>query len=234
MSARLKFATAFAAACAGCASVVPMQTASVVPFESWRLGGQLGAAAFCSLDDVTRCHDYPDGVPAPELRLDARRGMGNALDLGASLQVQAALLSAERPIQLGLALDARRELGAWPAANGEGAHVVSAGLQVGGAVAGRLTLAPWLQAELAVPVHYGYRTARHEWVIGISGSTRALFPAVGSGRDLPLVHTWRMGASAGVFRRTQNGWALQLGFLTQPSRPSTGALLLQVGWFWDV
>lgn len=218
---------------AGCATVVPMQTASVVERGAWRLGAQGSAAGFCNLSDITQCHDYPDGVPTPELRLDARRGLGAKSDLGASLQLQPVVLSAERPLHLGLAVDGKRELLRISAADGN-AHVVSGGLQLAGAVSGRLGLSPMLQAELALPVHYGYQTTRFEWVAGLSLSRRAVFPSVGGPPEREAMTTWRMGASVGAYRRTPSGWGAQLGYLTLVDRPRAGALLLQFGWFWDV
>lgn len=233
MSLRPLFALALACAAAGCATVVPMQTASVVPDDRWRAGGQVSTATFCSLSDVTQCHDYPDGLHLPELRLDVRRGLGASMDLGASVQVLPAVLSAERPLQVGLTLDAKRELLRRSTTAGN-AHVLSAGLQLFGAMAGRAQLAPWLQAELAIPLHYGFQTERFEWVAGLSLSRRSTWPSVGDRRYPWSYDTWRVGGSFGLYRRAPSGWAVQLGYLTRAERPSTGALLLQLGWLWDL
>ena len=216
----------------GCATVVPMQTASVVPEGQWRVGGQASAAGFCSDNIVLECHDWADGAPMPELRLNARRGVGEGTDVGASLQFAPNLLAVERMLQVGLALEAKREFFRW---DGEGhAHVLSAGLLTAGAIAGRTGLAPWLQSELALPVYYGFQTRRFEWVAGGSVSWRQLFPSVGGEGDTDVIRAWRVGVNVGLFRRAPTAWAFQLGYLTRPERPLDGAVLLQYGWFFDL
>ena len=74
---------------AGCATVSPMQTASTVDPGKWRVGAQLSTAAYCGsfVEGPLVCTDYPDGVPIPELRVNARRGLPHGADVGISLQV---------------------------------------------------------------------------------------------------------------------------------------------------
>lgn len=213
---------------AGCATVVPMQTASVVPEGAWRVGGQLSAAGFCSLYDVTDCHDYTDGIPFPEMRADVRRGLAPGFDLGASLQLQPVAFSAAKPIGAGLALDGKYELVR------SGPHVVSTGLLGSGAISGRIGLSPWWQAELAVPLFHGFRTREFEWVAGLNVSHRWVWTDSPGTSALSPLRTWRTGVSAGIFRRTPAGWSLQLTYLAQPAWPREGALLVQFGWFWQL
>lgn len=225
-------ALAFLATGLGCATVVPIQTASVVPEDSWRVGGQLSAAAVCSPGDLFSCHAPFDGIPLPEVQVGARRGLGAAADLGASLRLNGAVLAATRPLQIGLSLDGRRELLRRPSAEGR-QHILSLGLQLSGAVAGRFGLSPQLQTELALPLHYGFQTPRFEWVVGASLSRRVTWASGADRVDPSALFSWRTGASFGLFRRVAPLWAVQLGVLAEPIRPQAGALLLQLGWFWE-
>lgn len=212
----------------GCATIVPMQTASVVDEGAWRIGGQASAAAFCNLADVTKCHDYPDGIQTPEVRANVRRGVGLRADLGASLQLQPVLFSPERPLQVGLTLDLKRE---WLRVERSGlTHVLSAGLLGAIAISGRANLAPWFQAEVGVPVFYGLQTHSWEVVFGISAADRTVF----SPGPTPRTDKLRIGASLGLFRRAPGHWAAQLTYLTDARALSAGSLALQFALFWDV
>jgi hypothetical protein len=145
----------------GCGTVVPMQTASVVEPGGLRVGGQ-ASAGYCDFGPPTfPCNIYSDGIPLPALRVDARRGVGRGSDLGGSLQLQGMIYAPERPVQLDVTLDGKREL------LRRGIQLMSMGVLVGGGLAGRLGLAPWLQAQVGVPLFYGVQTARHEYVASI-------------------------------------------------------------------
>lgn len=226
------------AALPGCATVAPMQTASVVGAGQLRVGGQLSAAAYCGdarqglLVGLSRCTEYPDGVPLPELRVNGRYGLGGRVDVGLSLQAQGQVLAPERIAQLGLTLDVKGELARVEA--GPITHVVSTGLLGGGALAGRLGLPLWAQLELGVPVFYGLQVGRWEFVAGASLSQRTLHPRLGAAPVLPVHDSPRVGLVLGVYRRAPAGWALQLGYLADPARFGLGALQLQFGWFFDL
>ena len=56
------------------------------------------------------CNSFPDGVPLPELRVNARAGFARGFDFGLSLQAYAQLLAPERPFQMGLTADVKGEL----------------------------------------------------------------------------------------------------------------------------
>jgi hypothetical protein len=220
-------------ALAGCGTVVPMQTASVVPAGDLRLGAQ-ASAGFCDFAPPDfPCNVYPDGFPLPALRVDARRGVGRASDLGASLSVQTMMYAPERPLQIGLTLDGKREL-VRGGGGGGAAHVLSVGPLLGGAVAGRLGLAPWLQTEAGVPLFYGLETTRFEWVASAFAVYRALFPSVGGDQDLPAVHRMRFGVGLGLYRRAPARWGVQIGYDTDPDPLLGGAVQAQFGWFWDL
>ncbi len=222
----------------GCATVVPMQTASVVAPQHWRAGAQATAAAFCGIASqgivgLTRCTEYPDGIPLPEVRANVRRGIGHAIDLGGSLQVQGQIESPERPLQVGLTVDGKRELFHRSGSN-DTAHVLSLGLLAGTAVSGRLTLAPWTQLEWGVPVFYGFQFSRFELVGSASFSQRFTFPRIGASTAVLGQASYRLSFAVGLYRREPAGWAIQLGYLTDPSRFLTGSIQLQFGWFFDL
>lgn len=225
-------------ACAGCATVVPMQTASVVDKGRLRVGGQLSAAAYCGdlsgglLLGLARCTEYPDGIPIPELRANARYGLGARFDVGLSAQAQIQVVAPERIFQLGLTTDVKGEL--LRLEQGAFTHVVSTGLLGGGALSGRFGLPLWAQLEWGVPIFYGLQLERWEFVLGLSLSQRLLVSRLGADAALPPVNSARAGITLGVFRRNPASWALQLSYLADPARFATGALQLQFGWFFDL
>ncbi len=197
-----------------------MQTASVVDDGTWRLGGQVSTAGYCGsfTGNPLDCSEYPDGIPIPEVRLDARRGIQGGADLGLSVQIATQALSPERPLQLGLALEAKHELVSTEQ------HVLSIDVLGAAAFAARPKLAATAQAEWALTLLYGRKTARFEFVVGASLSQRIAFKG-------PI--TERIGFTLGMYRRAPAGWALQLGYVGQPSRFDVGAIQLQYGLFWD-
>jgi hypothetical protein len=220
-----------------CATVVPMQTASVVGRGALRVGGALSASAYCGrLSDgvllgLARCTEYPDGIPLPELRVNGRVGLGDGVDVGASVQGLLQLLAPERAGQVGATIDVKGEL---LRVEGHGVnHIVSMGLLGGGAVAGRFGLPAWAQLEWGVPVFYGLQLDRWEFVLGASVSQRQLVSGFAFARPLTFDST-RVGFTLGVFRRGPSAWAAQLGYLTDPARFTTGSTQVQFGWFWDV
>lgn len=222
----------------GCATVVPMQTASVVEKGRVRVGGQLSAAGYCGspaqglLLGMTRCMEYPDGIPLPELRANGRLGLGAGFDVGLSAQAQGQVLAPERVLQVGLTGDVKGELLRREA--GPVTHVVSTGLLAGAALSGRFGLPLWGQVEWGVPAFYGLQLARFEFTFGVSVSQRLLVSRVGGPALLPPVESTRVGLSLGVFRRNPASWAVQLSWLADPARFSTGAIQLQFGWFFDL
>lgn len=218
----------------GCATVTPMQTASSVDDGTWRVGAQLSTAAYCGsfVEGPLVCSEYPDGVPIPELRVNGRRGLPHGTDIGLSFQLLGQALAPSRPIQLGLTLDGKRELLSAPL--GSARQVLSVGLLLGGSVAGRPTLRPFLQAEWGLHLLYGVQTARFEWVVGAAFSQRNVFNEVGGRPAVREVFSQRVGFTVGLFRRAPAGWALQLGYLADPARFAEGAIQLQYGVFWDL
>jgi hypothetical protein len=220
-----------------CATVLPMQTASVVSEGTWRASGQLSATAFCGVASqgivgLSQCTEYPDGIPLPEVRANVRRGLGHQFDVGTSLQVQGQVLAPERPLQVGLSVEGKRELFRHSTASGQ-AHVISVGALLGGAVAGRLTLAPYAQLEWSIPALYGFQFGQFEAVGLLAFSQRFTFARIGADTATPGLPSYRFQIAAGLYRREPAGWGLQLGYLTDVQRFLTGSIQLQFGWFFD-
>jgi hypothetical protein len=217
---------------AGCATVVPLQAASVVPSQHLRVGGQLAFAAFCGnpaggIGGLANCSEYPDGIPFPELRVNGRYGLGHGADVGASVQFLGQLISPERAFQTGLTFDLKREM--LHVETGPVSHVISFALLGGGALAGRFGLPLWAQLEGGIPLFYGLQTSGFEVVLGGSLTTRLTFPKVGAQSYLPTYATNRLSVSLGLFRRPSS-WGLQLGYLVSPEFNRPGAIQLQFGW----
>lgn len=218
---------------AGCTTVVPMQTASAVDRGRVRVGGQLSTSLFCGSIaggglGVTKCTDYPDGVPLPELRANARYGLGHGFDVGASLQAEGTLFAPERPFQFGLTADLKGELLRIPTRGPT--HLVSVGLLGGTAISGRLGLPLWPQLEWGVPLFYGLQFEHWEVVVSATASQRF----VKSPNLTPDTHSVRTGFTLGLFHRQPAGFAIQLGYATDPAQFSHGTFQLQVGLFFDL
>ena len=230
----MRRATLLLSALAGCTTVTPMQTASTVDEGRWRVGAQLSAAGYCGSFTAGPlvCSEFPDGAALPELRVNARRGMNVATDVGLSLQLAGQVLAPSRPFQAGLTIDVKHAL--LSGALGPARQVLSLGVLAGGAVSGRLALRPYLQAEWGLHLLYGVQTSRFEWVAGVAISQRNLFNEVGGRPALPVVRSDRVGFTLGLYRRLSAGWVLQLGYLGDPARLADGALQIQYGVFWDL
>ena len=216
----------------GCATVTPMQTASVVEPGRVRVGGQLTAGPCGQLEDgllgVLSCNSFPDGVPLPELRVNARTGFARGFDFGLSLQAYGQVLAPERPFQMGLTADVKGELLRLPTSGPT--HIVSIGLLGGGAIAGRLGLPLWAHLEWAVPLFYGLQFTYWELVASTALGQRFN----GSPNVSPSTNIANVTFSLGLYKRDPAGIALQLSYLTDPQRFATGAIQLQIGVFFDV
>jgi hypothetical protein len=215
-----------------CSTVTPMQTASVVDPGHLRVGGQLSATGACDLPagvlGYIGCSDHPDGVPLPELRINGRYGFARRFDVGLSMQGQGTLFAPEKPFQLGLTADVKGELLRIPTSGPT--HLISVGVLGGSAIAGRVSLPLWAQFEWGVPVFYGLQFQHLELVASATLSQRF----TQSPNLSPSTNTARLGFSLGVYKRDPAGIGVQVSYLTDPTRFSTGMLQLQVGLFFDV
>lgn len=218
-----------------CATVAPLQLASVAPPGHTWVSGQVSGTVFCGavpdgLVGFLSCNQYTDGVPLPELRANVRRGVGWASDVGASLQVLGQVHAPEKPLHVGATVDGKRELLHLASAGGLG-HVLSLGLGAATAISGRLGLAPIGQAEWAVPLRYGLQVNAFELVATVLVSQRLEFGGVAG---TPVWSTVRLGGALGILRREPVGWMVQIGYLTDPRAFRLGSFQLQLGWQWDI
>lgn len=212
---------------AGCVTPLPMQPASALPAGTWRLGGQVAFAPWCTLsaNPIGNCAVEPANVPLPELRLDARAGAGNGLDVGLSGRAAGVL---SRGWQLGLLVDAKKEL--WSREFEPGRRqILSLGPALGADFT-TLTLLPGrptgVQWEGALPLYFGHQTAHFEWVVGARFVER-LVPesAFRSG----YANVEELGVVAGVYARGPLPWGVQLGYEAPLSYLSSGVFTLSAG-----
>jgi hypothetical protein len=218
---------------AGCSTITPMQTASVVDPGHFRVGGQLSFAAFCGdipqgVVGLTRCVEFPDGIPLPELRANGRYGITKRLDVGVSVQGQGQVVAPNRVFQLGVTADIKGELFRVPTSGPT--HLMSAGFLTGAAAAGRLSIPLSSQFEWGLPIFYGLQFKSIELVANV---TPAFRHGVNGVTRVPS-NDVRLGFSLGVFRRNPAGLGIQLSYLTDPLRFSSGAIQLQLGFVFDV
>jgi hypothetical protein len=218
----------------GCATITPMQTASVVEPGHLRLSGQLAGAGFCGnfkagLVGAIACSDYPDGFPVPEVRVNGRYGAAHGFDVGLSLSGYGEVQAPQRVFQLGATADVKREL-LRVTSEGGLTHIVAAGLLGSAAISGRLKEAAWSQFEWGVPVFYGLQFTHFELVANATLIARHVaIPA-----PSPTVDTIRVSFALGLYRRNPTGFGVQVGWLAEPAKFSTGAVMLSAGWFFDV
>lgn len=150
-------------AVSGCATVAPMQTASVVARAACasaassrrrRTAGTPPAASFsgsASAPSTPMAFHCLSSEPTPGT------ASGRA-STSASTQAQGrAAIAPERIFQFGLTTDVKGEL--LHVEDGALTHVVSTGLLGGAALSGRFGLPLWAQLEWGVPVFYGVQLA---------------------------------------------------------------------------
>ena len=221
----------------GCATVVPLQTASVVPGGTWRVGGQVALSPWCSLsrDMAQRCAFLPQGTPLPEVRLQGRTGVAEAVDVGVSL-----FASAELPAGLpaavrgGVYVDGKRELLS-RGLGGERRQVLSVAPGVGFAlspVAPRGGPAP--DVDLALPVLLGHQTEGWEWVAGAQVLERFQSRGESADPEQRLRARTEVGLTVGAFSRGPARTAYQLSYVAPVDRLADGRLTFGFGLAFDV
>ena len=219
----------------GCFTLLPMQPASTAPAGTWRLGGQVAGAPWCSFskDLPGQCADLPEGTPLPEVRLDARRGLDAVSDLGASVHAS-------------LSLPSGNGFGAWGARAGLGGDYKRV-LWTGGpwllSLAGGLGLslvttqprsAPAPDLELVVPVRVGYLAAAHEWVAGLSVAERLRLRPAEVDPLLRVQPVTELGLTLGMYPRGDGHLALEVGYFAPVTRPGGGRFMAGLGVHWDL
>jgi len=222
---------------AGCTTVVPLQTASVVPRGTLRAGGQVALSPWCGLsrDVANRCAFLPEGTPLPELRLQGRMGVAEATDVGVSL-----FASAQVPAGLGWQVrggayvDGKRELLSREL-GAERRQVLSVAPGVGFAltpVSPRGEHAPDL--ELGLPVFFGHQSRGWEWVAGAQVLERFQWRPELADPEARWRARTEVGLSAGAFSRGPAKTAYQLSYVAPVDRLSGGRLTFGFGLAFDV
>lgn len=218
---------------AGCGTVIPLQTASTVPRGSYRVGGQLNVAPWCSVtSSLTLCQVAPLGapgtpvVPMPELRLNGRYGAADRLDLGLSLHVLPA------PFRAGAFLDGKLEL--WSRPHGEGRQVLSLGLGAGVTAGPSFAGTPGIsQVELGLPLFYGHPLGPVDLVGSARVLERLAFVDTLSGGPREVLGVTELGLTAGVLTRGNPGVGVQLGYSASVGLLDRGPFSLSVGGWYD-
>lgn len=223
----------------GCFSALPLRTASAVEDDTWRLSGQLDLAPWCGFAQnlPERCTDLPEGIPLPQLRLDARRGVRPGADLGASLQLATQLAPGSRfdgaGVRFGASGSWHQELVDWPL-EGERRRVLalaptlSAAARTSGA---RGELAP--EFEVALPLYFGHQLEAFELVgrVGL-GERLTLTPSAADPLERLTART-EVLLGFGAFKRQPTGPGFWAGYEASAARPLDGRFLLSFGWFMD-
>lgn len=233
------------AASSACVTVVPMQTASVVPKGAYRVGGASTITGYCGVSlmpftlfagnsrFLQDCNAVPRGVPLPELRLGARHGIADTFDLGASFQFEAMV---DRGYQAGLFVDGKKEV--WSRPLGEGRRqILSVGPGVGYTTVQITSQTPSASVgvfDAALPVYFGHETDRFEWVVSVKYVERFLFSQRVDGSPREMLADGDFGLSVGMFGRGPTKFGMELGYQTGVGRPLGGMFNVTLGVTWDL
>jgi hypothetical protein len=221
----------------GCYTAAPLQTASTVSPGAYRLGGQLSGTFWCGAYPPEHCAVIPAALPLPELRLSARHGLSERIDMGLSARGLLQLDGSIRGAQAGLAADGKGELWSVPGRSG-GRHLLSTGAGLGFTstfLRGQARRIGELQA--VIPLLYGHQRAEGaELFAGPRLVQRWSFADVNAdGRRELLTDTW--GAlTVGYAGAVRGGPRLVYGleYFTPFSSPIGGLLTFSVGGLWDL
>jgi hypothetical protein len=216
---------AFALLLAGCATLLPPQTASTTPKGAYRVSLSTALSPYCGFG--ARC-DLPgySGFVLPELQLGARHGLADGVDLGGTLQLQ--LMSA------GLSgagmVDLKKELWSRPL-EGDRRQLLSVGPGVGytsheGTNVGLL--------DLALPLYFGHQSAVGEWVVSARFYERLVYMDR-DGDGVRLMTPREEGELAVGF--ASNGAAklwVEASYRAALADPGSGAATLSAGVLFDI
>ncbi|MFL5321736.1 MAG: hypothetical protein ACJ790_18885 [Myxococcaceae bacterium] len=238
----------FVVCLSACTTVTPLQTASTVKPEVWRVGVQGSLTPACSVTDPTEiygvfsgksgafkhCMVAPRGVPTPELRLSARRGLTEASDLGFSVHGSTVL-----PVGLlvGGTVDYKRELWSRPL-GGDRRQLLSVGPEIGGAIeqlssTGTLATPPQLYADLVLPLYFGHQFEHVELVASPRFIERFTRIERASNGASELLDNGYVGLSLGAFRRDPLQFGIALDYFAPTGLLAEGTFTLTAGIAYD-
>lgn len=248
-SSRWIFVALFAVS-TGCTTMTPLQTASTVKRGVWRVGGQGSVSPACSVTDpggflralspngnppFRDCMVSPAGLPTPELRAHARRGLNEAMDVGASVHGSAVFPVG---IQLGATGDVRREVWSRPLSADGRRQILTLGPQLGLALIGvsdRGSSAPRpeLQTDLTLPLYFGHQLETFELVASPRYNARLnITPSRGGGVD--VFDTGYLGLTLSAHSRTQLQLAFGLDYFAPTGMLAGGLFTVSLGIAYDL
>ncbi len=228
-------AGASAIALVGCTTVVPLQTASTLPKNAYRLGAELSATPWCGFavpPSQASCASWPRGTPTPEVRVNARYGVLEGFDLGASFHGAAVL---GRSYRLGLYVDAKKEL--WSRDLGDGRRQVLSVAPGAGYHAEEVPTSTTGLAELnlALPLLFGHRGGWVEWVFGVGAIERLQFADAQAGDGTrTLFPDTQLLVLTGVVLNHRVRPGLQLSFQAPVTLPHYGLFTLSFSFSYDL
>lgn len=215
-----------------CSTTGPLQPASVLPPGDLRVIGQAALSPWCSLsgDVAGRCAELPEGTPLPEARVTVRRGLTEAVDVGASVRAHVHLPpgSGFLPSWRGsLGVDAKWLL--WR--QGRLLLSVAPGATFNlSSVPPRNGLEVIPGGELLLPVLAGRRFGAWE-LVGDLGATLLLDRTSDAERRWFATSALQLGV--GFYRVAPGGLGVHLGYRAPWTRLGDGPLVLSVGWLVD-
>jgi uncharacterized protein YceK len=226
---------ALAVALSGCATVIPLQTASTVPPHAFRLGAQATLPGYCTFSLAPQNCTESIGTIAlpfvPELRASARMGVTPWADAGASVH---GLVRSSMAVVGGL-LDAKARFLQMPMGAGEliGSGGLGLGVTAGLPIAGS-GLPGLTQVEIAVPLFFGYRRGGVEWIASPRLVDRMRFADIDGDGQREVLSVIEPGIALGVVGGGAWKWSVQIEYHAPIDYLADGPILLGIGFLFDV
>ncbi|HLL55346.1 MAG TPA: hypothetical protein VK447_17440 [Myxococcaceae bacterium] len=221
----------------GCATVVPMQPASVLAEGETRVAAQLSVAPWCGVGGglAQGCAYNPGGTPLPDARVGVRRGFGSGLEAGVSAHATGFAppgTGFEPALRGGLWLEGKKEV--WSREVGPGQRqVLSVGPGLGVDLVsvrpmGLHAFAP--EVLLGLPVYFGHQTEGFEWVVRAAFLERLAEPSLALDGRPPRLDVGELELSVALLRRPPGHWGVSLGYRAPTGQLAGGAFSLGFGW----
>jgi hypothetical protein len=230
---------------AGCATVIPLQPASTARPGTYLVGAEVSGSPWCGSSGNTpgTCSVAVPGTPLPEVRLSARRGLYDGIDLGASLHVSGSANAGPgtlvQPISGGALVDGKVEL--WRQSLGEDRRqLVSLGVGAGFSSTQPNPLSNAVLStgvvDVVVPLFYGYQTRGWEWVVSprIDQQLAFEYQVPSSTAPRALVPSTFIGLSLAAFSRGTSPWGLGVEVRGPVTGLAGSVVTLSVGKFWEL
>jgi len=235
MERRELWIPALVLALSGCATVLPMQSASALPEGQWRVEAQAAIAPWCGVSGnlSSGCAYNPGGTPLPEGRVSVQRGLADAAELGASAHWSgyAPPGSGDGLSQrFGLLVQGKQEV--WSRELSPGNRQI---LSVGGGVGAELvSIRPdvrrlGFEGLIVLPVYFGHQTNNFEWVGRLAFVERFADPTLDLEGQRPQVDLGELDLAVSLLRRAPGHWGVELGYRAPTGRLGDGAFHVSFG-----